>query len=204
MERVAQMGVAAIYNVPFVYFDRFYSEAAQNTLRAEVQASERMDVLVLSGYSVLNAWADDLRKRFERNLGMRLFLPNGQAPMYENIQKSWGITEGAQLDARRDRLSMTIELVRSIWEATAERRTVQRKEQSEAVVEIVRYDQCPFQSYYVFDGTVVSAPYAIVYEERFDSPAYAFYGNTVEYERVSADLERVRAKADATGSVAKL
>jgi hypothetical protein len=35
------------------------------------------------------------------------------------------------------------------------------------------------------------APYPLVWHEEFASPVYAFFGRRLEYERRSADLERV-------------
>lgn len=220
MERLPKMGIASVQNIPFLYFERFYSKEAQQTLLADVQTSIRMDISVLSGYSLFNnkKWRAALWARFEDNLGMRFYVPHVNSEAYRAIQLSWGITDGAQIEARKDHLIKAVEGIVNLWKETAKKRKESVRERNEtakkdakagseireATLEIVQHAQCPFDSVYLFDGKVYIAPYPLVWQEEFASPVYAFYGRTLEYERRSADLERVYTKTKHTGGLTTL
>ena len=202
--RLPFMGIASIQNIPFLYFERFYSEEAQDTLLDDVVSSSRMDVSVLSGYTLFRRWRQELKTRFEKNLGMRLFMPDPESEIYRTVQLSWGITIGAQMDARKDHLKLVVDDIKQLWNDTKPKRDMTRGEEKEVRVEIVRHSQCPFDSMYVFDGKVYVAPYPLVWQEEFASPVYAFFGRTLEYERRSADLEQTYVKAKHTSAVETL
>ncbi len=179
-----------------------------------------MDISVLSGYSLFNnkKWRAALWARFEDNLGMRFYVPHVNSEAYRAIQLSWGITDGAQIEARKDHLIKAVEGIVNLWKETAKKRKESVRERNEtakkdakagseireATLEIVQHAQCPFDSVYLFDGKVYIAPYPLVWQEEFASPVYAFYGRTLEYERRSADLERVYTKTKHTGGLTTL
>ncbi len=133
MERLPKMGIASVQNIPFLYFERFYSKEAQQTLLADVQTSIRMDISVLSGYSLFNnkKWRAALWARFEDNLGMRFYVPHVNSEAYRAIQLSWGITDGAQIEARKDHLIKAVEGIVNLWKETAKKRKESVRERNE-------------------------------------------------------------------------
>jgi hypothetical protein len=82
-----------------------------------------------------------------------------------------GITDGAQLEARKDHLTKAVEGIENLWKETAKKRkeTAKKKNETakkdlkaegeirEATLEIIQHAQCPFDSVYLFDGKVYGA-----------------------------------------------
>jgi len=191
--RLREEGVASIHNMPFMYLERFWSEETQRRIRIDIRRSERMDVLVMSGKTVAEEWSEDLTARLSKNLGLLLLLPNTGGPVYAAIQRSWGIFEGPELEARKHRVLEARQSVESVRRATAsERKKNIREGEKENSVEILFYDQCPFYSFYLFDDKVYVAPYPFTRPGRLESPVYVFFAGSPEYERIKDEVDRLK------------
>jgi hypothetical protein len=133
VQRLQQESASTIYNMPFIYFERFFSKEAQRRLLRDVLRSQRMDALLMSGRNLVDEWSDSLDKRFQKNLGVRLLLPNPDGSVLAAIQKSWGISEGAELDARKQRIRESRNILLQRWEQSSpERKETIEREKKEA------------------------------------------------------------------------
>src|SRR5258708_24448278 len=74
VSRLRKESVATIYNMPFMYFEQFWSPDIQARLNKDVRASQQMDVFVMAGRTVIERWEHVLKHRFQKNLGLRLLL----------------------------------------------------------------------------------------------------------------------------------
>jgi hypothetical protein len=143
----------------------------------------------MSGRSVVEAWEDALKKRFGKNLGMRILLPNTEGPTYEPIQKSWGIF-GAELTARKDRVRAAHDAFERIWKGTEEaRRESTPAGDKPSTLELYSTDKCPFYSFYLFDDKVCVAPYPFIRPEEPNIPVYIFFAGSREYERIKKEAQ---------------
>lgn len=194
-ERLPNVGVAAIYSVPFTYLGQFWSAEAQAHIKDDIRRSEVMDVIVMSGYTLSERWEEVLRQRFSRNLGMRLLMPNPDADVYKSVQRSWGIKEGAQMEARQSRVREAAVRYRQLWDGTVEARaTGRRADEPEAKLDIQRHDQCPFYSCYIFDDNAYVSPYPFTRPGELESPVYVFFRSSEEYKRLEAEFDRLRSQ----------
>jgi dihydroorotate dehydrogenase len=133
VDRLRQESASTIYNMPFIYFERFLSKEAQRRLLRDVLRSQRMDMLVMSGRTLVDEWRPTLKKRFEKNLGFRVLLPNPEGLVFAAIQKSWGIREGSELDSRKQRVGETRDILLKLWNETeGDRRGMIQRESTEA------------------------------------------------------------------------
>ena len=193
LERLRKESVATIYNMPFMYFQQFWSPDIQARMLKDVRASEQMDVFVMSGRTVVEKWGDVLKKRFQKNLGFRLLLPNPEGPAYGPIQKSWGMTE-LELNARKERVKETRELVEGFWKETEpERKKAVKDGDEEADFQVSWSDQCPFYSFYLFDDKVYVAPYPFVRPGEPNIPVYVFFAGSPEYDRIKNEARTLLA-----------
>ena len=101
--RLRAEGVASIYAMPFMYFQHFYDDEPQKRMKIDVRRSRRMDAFVMSGRTLVDRWQPEFSARFASNRSLRLLVPRTDGPMYEAVQRSWGITD-KELEARRERV----------------------------------------------------------------------------------------------------
>lgn len=194
-DRLPQAGVASIYNVPFFYFDRFWSDTVQNHILSDIKRSQTMIVAVMSGYTLSKKWEEELKARFRRNLGISVFLPNPDGDLFCSIHRSWGVKDGTEMDALKLRVREAERRFRALWDQTSEERkkAIPQDEKEEQLI-ILYHDQCPFFSFYVFDENVYLSPYPLLRTEEVDSPVFVFFAISKEYSRAIAELDRLRAK----------
>jgi dihydroorotate dehydrogenase len=187
--RLRKDSVATIYNMPFMYFEKFWSADIQRRLQKDVRDSERMDVFVMSGKSVVEEWEDALKSRFGKNLGMRIVLPNPDGQTYESIQRSWGITD-LELRARKQRVREAYSAFEKIWRETQDaRQKIIPAGEKESNLEISLTDKCPFYSFYLFDDKVYVAPYPFIRPGEPNIPVYIFFAGSHEYERIKKEAQ---------------
>jgi hypothetical protein len=190
--RLPELGIAAIQQEPILYFDRFWSAETQNNIRDDIRRSETMDVVVMSGATLFEAWKDLLRQRFAKNLGLRLLIPNVASDTYVAVQKAWGVTNDAQITARKARVLEAKQKYEQVWEETqAERNKLVGGEVREAKLEILPHDQMPFYSCYIFDDNAYVAPYPFV-RAGGEVPVYVFFRSSKEYERLVNETQNLR------------
>jgi dihydroorotate dehydrogenase len=187
--RLRKESVAAIYNMPFMYFEQFWAPDIQQRLLKDVRASQRMDVFVMSGRTVVEKWVDILHQRFRRNLGLRLLLPNPDGPTFESIQRSWGITD-QELLVRKSRVKEARALFEKAWQETeTDRRKTIKEGDKESLFQVSWSDQCPFYSLYLFDDKVCVAPYPFIRPGESNIPVYIFFAGSREYERIKKEVD---------------
>jgi dihydroorotate dehydrogenase len=193
LERLRKESVATIYNMPFMYFQQFWSSDIQTRLLRDVRASEQMDVFVMSGRTVVEKWKDVLKQRFQKNLGFRLLLPNPEGPAYGPIQKSWGMTE-LELGTRKERVKNARKLFEELWKETEpDRKKNIKSGDQEAEFQVSWSDQCPFYSFYLFDDKVYVAPYPFIRPGEPNIPVYVFFAGSPEYERIKKEARTLLA-----------
>lgn len=188
LSRLRKESVAAIYNMPFMYFEQFWSEDIQRRLQKDVRDSERMDVFLMSGRTVFEKWEEALKSRFRKNRGLRLLLPTPDGSTYESIQKSWGITD-LELGVRKARVKEAHDCFEKAWKDTEADRNAHKKEGADACFEVLWTDKCPFYSFYVFDDKVCVSPYPFIRPGEPDIPVYIFFAGSHEYERISKEAQ---------------
>lgn len=199
-QNLPSMSISAIYAPVILYFPRFWSEELQSSILDDIEKSTRMDVIALSAFSLVQEWRERLRARFERNRGLRLFLPNTEIGIFDSVQASWGHLPPS-IKFLKERVSAAREIVETLWKETATARQTLIGESpgtTEATFEVIEHDQCPFYSAYCFDGKVYMAPYPFVWEPNMDVPVYVHFGNSGEYKRITEDLLRIRGKVITT------
>jgi len=189
ISRLRKESVATIYNMPFMYFEQFWSEDIQRRLQKDVRSSERMDVFVMSGRTVVEKWDEVLRNRFRKNLGLRILLPDPDGPTFESIQRAWGIVE-PELGGRKARVKDARVLFEKAWKETGEERRNGIKEGDiESSFEISWTNKCPFYSFYLFDDKVCVSPYPFIRPGEPDIPVYIFFAGSHEYERIKKEAQ---------------
>jgi dihydroorotate dehydrogenase len=189
LSRLRGESVASIYNMPFMYFERFWSSDIQRRITNDIRSSSRMDMFVMSGRSIVEEWKGTFQQRFRKNLGLRLLLPNSDGPTFVAIQKSWGISDG-EIGARQTRVKDAKKLFAEIWSDAEDKRKQSLKgDEKEAKCEISSSDQCPFYSFYLFDDKVYIAPYPFVRPGKLESPVYVFFAGNPEFERVKREAD---------------
>ena len=183
-------GVASIYNMPFMYLNQFWADETQKRMLLDISRSTKMGVFVMSGRTLVERWSEDLRRRFRKNLGMRLLLPNPDGGMFHSLQKAWGLTEGPELDARKHRVREAKKKFEELWEQTAKpRKKTPSDNGGDSVFSVLLSNQCPFYSFYLFDDKVYVAPYPFARPGELESPAYVFFAGSKEYERIRSEAE---------------
>lgn len=197
VSRLRSEGVAGIYTMPFMYLEEFWSDETQRRIKADISRSRRMDVFVMSGRTLVERWHDQLKRRFEKNLGANVFLPDVEAGVFESIQRSWGWADAAELQVRKDRVRKATELIKQLWSDTASPRLATAKQEStkESAFELLLYQQCPFYSFYLFDDKVYIAPYPLSNPGQLESPVYVFFAGSREYLRLEQELQRLKGYA---------
>jgi len=189
LSRLRKESVATIYNMPFMYFDQFWSSDIQRRLQKDVRGSERMDVFLMSGRTVVEKWDDALRNRFSKNLGLRLLLPDPDGPTFASIQGAWGIVE-PELTGIKDRVKQARDRFQKAWDETQEERKGKIKDgEIESSCAIFSTNKCPFYSFYLFDDKVCVSPYPFIRPGSPNIPVYIFFAGSNEYERIKAEAQ---------------
>lgn len=107
LERLRQEGIASVYSMPFFYARTFWSDEIQKQLQQDIRFSERMDVVVMSGRTLLDRWAPLIRDRISKKFySLRMYLLNPDSAASSVIQQSWGLLEAKRQD-RKERVSST-------------------------------------------------------------------------------------------------
>jgi dihydroorotate dehydrogenase len=191
-QRLPDLGIAAIQQEPISYFDRFWGPEMQNNIRDDILRSEVMDVIVMSGATLFEQWKEVLRQRFAKNLGLRLLIPNVTTETYAAVQRSWGVTQETQIEARRSRVTEAKAKYETLWKETQqERRKAIGERESEATLEILPHVQVPFYSCYIFDDNAYVSPYPFV-RASGDVPVYVFFRSSKEYDRLVNEFAQLR------------
>jgi len=189
LSRLRKDSVATIYNMPFMYFDRFWSTDIQRRLQKDVRDSVRMDVFVMSGKSIVEEWEDALKFRFGKNLGMQILLPNPEGQTFEWIQKAWGLSED-ELKVRKGRVKEARSTFEKLWKETDEARAKNIAEgEKQADFQVSWTDKCPFYSFYLFDDKVCVAPYPFIRPGEPNIPVYIFFAGSQEYDRIKNEAK---------------
>jgi dihydroorotate dehydrogenase len=184
LSRLRKDSVATIYNMPFMYFERFWSTDIQRRLKKDVRDSVRMDVFVMSGKSIVEEWEETLKSRFGKNLGMRILLPNPDGQTYELIQKAWGLSDD-ELQVRKRRVKEAHGTFQKLWKETAEARAKNIAAGDREAAFLTSWtEKCPFYSFYLFDDKVCVAPYPFIRPGEPNIPVYVFFAGSQEYERI--------------------
>jgi dihydroorotate dehydrogenase len=71
-------------------------------------------------------------------------------------------------------------------------------ERTEARLELIQHDQCPFYSCYAFDDKVYVSPYPFVRPDDLAIPVYVFFGNSKEYARIRGELDSIEKRVAQT------
>lgn len=124
VKRLREEGIASIYSMPFMYQPRFFGKETQKRILQDVRRSRRFDMCVMSGRTLVEAWAPVLRVRFENGLGLRLLIPRADGGVFRAVQRSWGLTD-REAEARGPRLEETKRKLEELWaqsEGARERR----------------------------------------------------------------------------------
>jgi dihydroorotate dehydrogenase len=199
VDRLRHTGAAAIYSMPFQYFETFWSPETQKRLLIDVRQSQRMDVVVMSGRTLIDRWSDTLRKRRESGRGLRLLMPNPDGAMFQAIQKAWGLSDIA-IKERQARIHDARSQCVAIWQKQGNE-TTGNGPQTEAAgtpapdstgnLQIYFHDQCPFNALYLFDDKVYLTSYPFTRIGEVDVPVYVFFAGSKEYQRLSEAFEQL-------------
>jgi hypothetical protein len=206
VERLRTAGIAAIYATPFIYLENFWHADAQRRLQTDVMSSGRMDVIVMSGKTLVKEWTQHLKARFSAGRGARFLLPNPDGPMFAAVQRAWGLTTDVAVDEKRARVREAAEQLRDLWTSTEADRAKNVKEDEGEMrsrhrlteLKTAFHDQCPFHSLYVFDDKAYMAPYPFVRPGEVDVPAYVFFAGSREYQRLSDSFDTLYTFAQQT------
>lgn len=192
--QLPKLPTAALLAFPFTYYTDFWAPAAQAHLRADILTARRMDAFVMSGHSLVDRWRDGLRKRFEKNLGLRLFVPSPRSPILRSIQRAWKFGDPELLRARQARMAAAVRGFQRLWKDTKQTRVRVAKDEKPAELRIHRHGFVPFYSFYLFDDHAYVSPYTFTRTDRA-VPVYVFFAGSAEYDRLAAELEEVAASS---------
>ena len=179
-ERIREEGVASVYSMPFTYYEEFWGEEAQAAMRADVLTSGRMDMFIMSGQKLVTKWKDVLATRFKKNLRVRLLLPNPDGAIFVAIQRSWGMSDDAEVGNRKNRVRRTAKDIQTLAKNATEN----------DLAEVAFTDKCPFVSFYIFDDKVYVSPFPFILVAGGDMPVpvYVFIAGSQEFSRFEKEF----------------
>jgi dihydroorotate dehydrogenase len=184
IERLRQEGVASIYSMPFVYYTAFWGDDLQKEIKRDIRYSDRMDVVVMSGYTLTEAWAEALESRAAGHKSVRFMLPNPNGDAFSAIQKSWGIID-QELEETRHHVNTARTRLEELFKRHAGGLT--EEERKGVGWQVSYYDRCPFYSFYIFDDKVYLAQYPFHRPGHLASPVYVFFRSSPEYDRLDRE-----------------
>jgi hypothetical protein len=179
-------GVASIYSMPFMYYTTFWSDDAQAAIAEDIRHSDRLDAVIMSGYTLFEKWKELLQARLKKRKSVHFMVPDPDSEIFCAIQKSWGL-DTKQLDARKDRVRKAKQNMEELFNAERALLTEEEREQfkkRKTTWEVKYYDECPFYSFYLFDDKVYLAQYPFIRPSVLASPVYVFFRSSPEYQRI--------------------
>lgn len=181
-ERLRKEGVASIYSMPFVYYSAFWGEDLQKQIQLDIKFSDRMDAVIMSGYTLTQEWHDVLSSRVLAHKSIRFMLPNPTGEPFTAIQRSWGIID-QELEQARSHVHTARKNLEELFAGVQ----LSEEERRKVGWDVSYYDRCPFYSFYLFDDKVYLAQYPFHRPGHLASPVYIFFRSSPEYARLDRE-----------------
>jgi dihydroorotate dehydrogenase len=183
VSRLRHEGVASIYSMPFMYYPAFWAEDVQDAIRLDIKYSDRMDAVIMSGFTLFEKWEKALQSRVSEHKSVQFMLPNPDSEIFRNVQKAWGLTD-TELIARQERVKAAKANFEDLFEQELSSLKGDEIKQDWSVR---YYNQCPFYSFYLFDDKVYLAQYPFLRPGKLASPVYVFFRSSPEYDRIDRE-----------------